>query len=352
MAVFHLREDESVAAGAVLHTVLLALWGNRDGQHIGQVGEGQGQQAAHVKVKRGKGMGEERRKKVPPHLGELAREWGQFLLSLFLYFSVPECSASVFFLCSQSNSCCSSLCFITFTCPLLADPPFCCCIQKSFSSPVRSPDVLCEGWIQKHTHTQEKRQLFPIVTPTPGQPAHAAQPRKPTADFPPTIYLSFEKLLSSMPSTQAPGVHTLVWMREGRRVKRGLLQDVGWSGKALKAVKREREPCTSPHTPLEHIISQPPFPLLLSPSLLRYSCLQGGLEEEAAKITHSSPQEPKTRNSLWKPFAPSHSFFPSLHFLCLFNLKPFYWHVNYYLVKNMFTWNYTKFDYVKFLSFD
>lgn len=79
----------------------------------------------------------------------------------------------------------------------------------------------------KNTHTQEKRQLFPIVTPTPGQPAHAAQPRKPTADFPPTVYLSFEKLLSSLPSTQAPGVHTLVWMREGRGVKRGLLQDVG-----------------------------------------------------------------------------------------------------------------------------
>lgn len=156
MAVFHLREDESVAAGAVLHTVLLALWGNRDGQHIGHVGEGQGQQAAHVRVKRGKGMGEERWKKVPPHLGELAREWDQFLLLPFLYFSVPECSASVFFLYSQSNSCCSSLCFITFTCPLLADPPLCCCIQKSFSSPVRSPAVLCEGWIQKHTHTGKK----------------------------------------------------------------------------------------------------------------------------------------------------------------------------------------------------
>lgn len=83
----------------------------------------------------------------------------------------------------------------------------------------------------------------------------------------------------------------------------------------------------------------PSFTFSLPLALLLFA---GGLEEEAAKITHSSPQEPKTRNSLWKPFAPSHSLFPSLHFLCLFNLKPFYWHVNYYLVKNMFTWNDTK----------
>lgn len=45
----HLGEDEGVAAGAVLHAVLLALRADRCGQQVGQVGEGQGQQAAHVR---------------------------------------------------------------------------------------------------------------------------------------------------------------------------------------------------------------------------------------------------------------------------------------------------------------
>lgn len=54
MAVLHLGEDEGVAAGAVLHVVLLALRAGRIGQQVGQVGEGQGQQAAHVRGKRAK----------------------------------------------------------------------------------------------------------------------------------------------------------------------------------------------------------------------------------------------------------------------------------------------------------
>lgn len=57
MAVLHLGEYEGVAAGAVLHVVLLAIWADRGGQQVGQVGNGQGQQAAHVRGKRGEGEG-------------------------------------------------------------------------------------------------------------------------------------------------------------------------------------------------------------------------------------------------------------------------------------------------------
>lgn len=45
--VLHLGEDEGEAAGAVLNVMLLALRGRSDGQQAGQVGEGQGQRAAH-----------------------------------------------------------------------------------------------------------------------------------------------------------------------------------------------------------------------------------------------------------------------------------------------------------------
>lgn len=44
----HLWEDECVAAGAMLHMVLLALWVNDDRQQVSQVGNVQGQQAEHV----------------------------------------------------------------------------------------------------------------------------------------------------------------------------------------------------------------------------------------------------------------------------------------------------------------
>lgn len=45
----HLWEDECVAAAAVLHMVLLALWVNDGRQQVSQVGNVQGQQAEHVK---------------------------------------------------------------------------------------------------------------------------------------------------------------------------------------------------------------------------------------------------------------------------------------------------------------
>lgn len=67
MAVLQLGEDEGVAAGAVLHVVLLALRADRIGQQVGQVSEGQGQQAAHVKGKTAEGReGGERRKVFYP----------------------------------------------------------------------------------------------------------------------------------------------------------------------------------------------------------------------------------------------------------------------------------------------
>lgn len=43
----HLREDEGEVTGAVLHVVPQALRSKSDGQQAGQVGEGQGQWAAH-----------------------------------------------------------------------------------------------------------------------------------------------------------------------------------------------------------------------------------------------------------------------------------------------------------------
>lgn len=58
---FHLREDEGVAAVAVLDAMLLALWANHGAQQVGQVGEGQGQQAAHVRVKKRERGGREAR---------------------------------------------------------------------------------------------------------------------------------------------------------------------------------------------------------------------------------------------------------------------------------------------------
>lgn len=73
----HLGEDEGVAAGAVLHAVLLALRADRCGQQVGQVGEGQGQQAAHVRGRRGKGEGGRRML----HLAEQRGESGEFPLS-------------------------------------------------------------------------------------------------------------------------------------------------------------------------------------------------------------------------------------------------------------------------------
>lgn len=71
MAVLHLGEDEGVAAGAVLHVVLLALRGDRGGQQVGQVGKGQGQQAAHVRGEgKGREGGEGRKEVVPPGRAE------------------------------------------------------------------------------------------------------------------------------------------------------------------------------------------------------------------------------------------------------------------------------------------
>lgn len=64
MTVLHLGEDEGVAAGAVLHVVLLAIWADRGGQQVGQVGNSQGQQAAHVRGRRREGEGG--KKKVSP----------------------------------------------------------------------------------------------------------------------------------------------------------------------------------------------------------------------------------------------------------------------------------------------
>lgn len=51
----HLGEDEGEAAGAMLHAVLLALRADCDGQQVGQMEGGQGQQAAHVRGKGGAG---------------------------------------------------------------------------------------------------------------------------------------------------------------------------------------------------------------------------------------------------------------------------------------------------------
>lgn len=54
LAVLHLWENERVAAGAVLHAVLLALRGDGISQQVGQVGKGQGQQAAHIRARKNK----------------------------------------------------------------------------------------------------------------------------------------------------------------------------------------------------------------------------------------------------------------------------------------------------------
>ncbi|TNN88047.1 hypothetical protein EYF80_001628 [Liparis tanakae] len=62
MAVLHLGQDEGVAAAALLHAVLLALGAGRGGQQVSQVGEGQGQLAAHV---RGEGTGGRGRESLP-----------------------------------------------------------------------------------------------------------------------------------------------------------------------------------------------------------------------------------------------------------------------------------------------
>lgn len=51
--VVHLGEDEGEAARAVLYMVLLTLQSQSDGQQVSQVGEAQGQRAAHG---RGKGV--------------------------------------------------------------------------------------------------------------------------------------------------------------------------------------------------------------------------------------------------------------------------------------------------------
>ena len=60
-----------------------------------------------------------------------------------------------------------------------------------FFSPVPAPAVPREG--RQKTHTGKGR--LTLIVASALQPAHAALSRKPTADFPPTIYLSTEKLL-------------------------------------------------------------------------------------------------------------------------------------------------------------
>lgn len=165
MAVLHLGEDEGVAAGAVLHVVLLALWADRSGQQVGQVGKGQGQQAAHVRGKRAKREGGKRFL----HLAEQRSGSSEFPLwssNSPLSFSVSCSSAPEDFSVHRVL-----LCFITFSSSFLAGPPLCWCIQKSSSAQFLLPLFLMRA-DRKH----RKSGLRPILTPTLSL-AHAAQSR-------------------------------------------------------------------------------------------------------------------------------------------------------------------------------
>lgn len=113
---------------------------------------------------------------------------------------------------------------ITFSSPLLAVLPLCCCIQESSSAQLLIPVFLVRV---NRKHTQEKGIASYCSSNT--QPARAAQSRKLTVDFPPAIYLSSE---SSFPQRLLfKPLESMRWSGEkGKRrggEESGPLQDVG-----------------------------------------------------------------------------------------------------------------------------
>lgn len=145
----------------------------------------------------------------------------------------------------------------------------------SFSLPIH-PDVFFSPVLVPHEGRQ--RTL---------QPALAAVQDTSSWDSPNTIYVSSEKLLSSLPSFQAAQVHSLVQGRgKGRGgVENGPFQDVSWSGKTLKVERGGWvSGFTSIHTHLLNTKSPNPHSSpSRSPSYVRSSCLVV-LGEEASKI--------------------------------------------------------------------
>lgn len=125
----HLRKDECVGAGAVLHMVLLTLECDPCGQQVGQVEKGKGQEMAHVlaRDKQQKQVGGERRFYYLVRWLSLT----SFLpVVLLLKFPPTLLNLSFALLSSDFNSCCSSLSFITFASPYLASLCVWFCIQS------------------------------------------------------------------------------------------------------------------------------------------------------------------------------------------------------------------------------
>lgn len=125
----------------------------------------------------------------------------------------PLMSQILFSYCLLSSSPAALVCLITFSSLFLACPPLCWCIQTSSSAQFLFPLFLMRAG---RKHMQENG--IPSYCNSNSQHGHSAQCRKPTVHLPPTIYVSSEKLLSSLPF-QAAGVHAMVQRRRE-----------GWSG--------------------------------------------------------------------------------------------------------------------------